>query len=173
MNLSNYPPKSPISAVNFTFDLAIHWDDVSRYNTIDGFLIHLVDPYSIFGRPIAVPAGMHAYIEMSQPVHRIDKTLCFDTQMPDTIFGPYDPDGHLCKLSRDLNEFTLKYAGCQMAEGLFVPNESVVCTGNSALPIKSSVAYSDKLDIDKVEKAHVRPTLPLQGTNMQGYLIPF
>lgn len=130
-----------MSPISFTFHVSLDWNHMNQYETINGFYVHLTDPFSEFGRPIAVPAGMHAFIEMSQPTLRVDRSKCFNAAMPNTILGPYDSRGYLCKIQKYFEGPVQKYAGCQFAFGAFVPNETNSCSGAYLLPQKMSYTY--------------------------------
>ena len=112
------------------------WNYILPDSTINGFSIHVGDPYVVFGRPVAIPAGTHSVIDVSQPRRLFDKTQCTNSPMPDTKFGKYDPNGLLCKMERYYDEVVVAYVGCHLIIAGYVPNETYGCTGAHILPTK-------------------------------------
>ena len=104
-------PRSPASPISFTFDLMTDWKHVLPYDTINGFSVHVDDPFTIFGEPIAVPAGMHAMIDISQPMLIIDDSRSGGNANT-TILGPCYSRGYLCKEERYAAEIVLPFMGC-------------------------------------------------------------
>lgn len=148
-------PNSPIS---FQFDLVMDWKVVPFYfdDAIDGFALHLADPWSPMGRPIGVPGGMHAFIEMSRPTWKIDVTKCLHNKFPQLAFSYYDPRGYNCMAERMLRFTWQKYFNCDAAISNFLPNETNICAGSVMMAAKKFLSSGVGSVADNVNKRETK-----------------
>src|SRR4051812_33460962 len=89
-------PRPDSSPTSFTFEVTMDWNHMSSYFSTNGFLVHVGDVYTMFGRPIAAAGGMHTVIDVSYPTRRIDRSGCIKRELIDFSKGPYDDKGYNC-----------------------------------------------------------------------------
>lgn len=107
---------------------------------MNGFSIHIGDCSSPFGRPVAVPGGMHAQIDISEPLFHKDRSRCVTLEaVPKLVANVYDARGWDCMGKRLINEVIQPYLGCMFPWQAANPNGTTACTGVYVLPLKMIV----------------------------------